>query len=122
MPYKTFWYEQDKIVFTEVVGDFTAAEMVSMNQEYVEKYFTKNGRTIHLIADLRAMVNYPKNLAQIRDATKITASQQGLGWIILIGTDNPFIKFVATTVFQLVRVNCKIVPTLEEAEDRKSVV
>lgn len=117
MPYKTFWYKENEIVFTEVVGEFTVAEMVSMNQEYVENYFTGDGRKTHLIADLRAMDNYPKNLAQIRDATKMTASQEGLGWIILIGTDNPFVKFMATTVFQLVRVNCKIVATLEDAED-----
>lgn len=117
MPYKTFWYKENEIVFTEVVGEFTVAEMVSMNQEYVENYFTGDGRKIHLIADLRAMDNYPKNLAQIRDATKMTASQEGMGWIILIGTDNPFVKFMATTVFQLVRVNCKIVATLEDADD-----
>ena len=116
MPYKTFWYEENRVVFAEILEDFTVEEMVSLNQEYDTIYFMEGHKPIHLIADLRGMSNYPKNLIQIRDITRQTALQPGLGSIILIGTDNALVKFLSTTIFQLLHVNCKIVGSLEEAE------
>jgi len=116
MPYKTFWYKENQVVFAEFIGEFSIQEMYDLNRE-LDIYFKSDGNTIHLIADLRAMTNYPKNLAQVRDATRRTANQPGLGWVLLIGSENPFLKFLVTTVFQLVRVNCKIVGSLEDAED-----
>lgn len=117
MPYKNFWYEENEIVFTELIGDFSVDEMIAVNKEYAETYFSNSNRIVHLIVDLQGMSNYPKNLGLIRDVSKQTAQQEGLGWIILIGADNPFVKFLGSTVFQLLHVNCKIVGTLEEAEN-----
>jgi len=116
MPFKTFWYTKNQVVFTEIVGDFTFEEMVCLNEEYAETYFTGYNKQIHLIADLRGMSNYPKNLVQIRDITRQTALQRELGWIILIGTGNALLKFLSATVFQLLHVKCKIVQTIEDAE------
>lgn len=116
MPYKTFWYKQDAILFTEVMGELTEEDMFAFNREYNEVYITDSRKKVHLICDLRSMDNYPKNLKRIRDASQNTARNPGLGWIILIGSENPFIRFLASTVFQMVKINCKIVGTLEEAE------
>lgn len=116
MAFKTFWYKEDKILFTEVIGELTESDMFAFNREYNEIYMTDPAKKVHLICDLRGMDNYPKNLMRVRDATQKTATNPSLGWIILVGTDNPFIKFLATTVFQLVKINCKIVLTIEEAE------
>lgn len=104
------------MVFTELIGDFTVEEMIHVNKDYAENYFMDVDQTVHLIVDLQGMSNYPKSLGQIRDVSKQTASQPGLGWIILIGAGNPFVKFLGSTVFQLLHVDCKIVATLEEAD------
>ena len=119
MPYKTFWYEENKVIFTEVIGNFTFEELQNCNQEFLDNYFESNennGQPIHLIVDLRSMTDFPKKLGSVRDASRKTANFSQLGWLILIGVDNPLLKFLSTTILQLVRINCKIVQTLEEAE------
>ena len=117
MPYKSFWYRENRIVFTEVIGDFSTNEMISLNRQFNEVYFAPDQQNpIHLIADIRAMSTDFENLALIRDITKQVAMHPALGWVILVGYDDSYFQSISKTIFQLLGVNCKLVQTLDEAE------
>lgn len=116
MPYKTFWHKPDKIVFSEVIGNFTEAELMEVSQQIRDEYLAKGIKPVHVICDARSITEYPRNVMMIRRASEIYLKHPSMGWVIFIGFDNPLVRFLSNAVAQISGVNFRHVGTLEDAE------
>lgn len=116
MPYKTFWHKPDKVVYAEVIGNFTEAELLEVSQQIRDDYLETGVKPVHVICDARSISEYPRNVLVIRRASEIYLKHPSMGWVIFIGFDNPLVRFLSNAVAQISGVNFKHVGTLREAE------
>ena len=116
MPYKTFWLKEDRIVFAELVGEFAGEEMITFNEHLRDSYLVKGKPPVHIICDISSLVAYPRNVKMIRNGSEISMKHPNVGWVIIVGHDNRMLRFLSSTVFQLLGINFKMASSLEEAE------
>lgn len=115
--YKSHWLDDQKVVFLEIVGDFDEAGMIEFNTHLRDEYLEKGDSPVHVIIDATALTSYPRSLSTLRTGTALSIGHPNIGWVILVGFDNPLVKFLASTVVQILGVKFKQVNSLELAKD-----
>lgn len=115
--YKSFWLEEDKVAFLEIIGDFDDKGMIEFNQHMRDEYLEKGQAPVHCIIDAAGLSGYPRNLKALRSGTSISANHPKMGWVLLIGFENAMLGFLATTISQLLGLKFKQVRSLAEARD-----
>jgi hypothetical protein len=103
-------------VYAAVSGDFTTAEFEAYGQDIVEQYLDHAAHPIHIISDVSQMEKFPTQVWTAIRATEPWLRHRRLGWIILLKhRSNPMLRFLLSTVNQVVGVRFHVVETAEEA-------
>ncbi len=98
MPYSIDWEVEGRVVYERVYGDITVEELVRFNSD-VSRLITKNGRPpVHIIMDLSEIGHYPYNLKDLMGIVRQTDDDQ-MGLTLII-TQNPSVRFMASTMGQ----------------------
>lgn len=113
--YKSFWLEEGKVAFLEIIGDFDDQGMVEFNTHLRDTYLEVGEAPVHCIIDAAGLSGYPRNLKALRSGTSISVKHPNTGWVLLVGFENAMLGFLATTISQLLGVKFKHVRSLEEA-------
>ncbi len=113
--YKSFWLEENEIVFIEMIGDFDNDAIIEMNTHVRDKYLAPASHKIHCVMDATGLSSYPNNLKVLHKATEVSVRHPNMGWVILVGFDNPILRFIGGAIGQILNVNFRQVKSLEEA-------
>lgn len=116
MAYKAFWYKENRVVYAELIGDFDAQEMIALNQHIRDEYLEKGEAPVHFICDATSLTGYPRNIKVIQEATQISMKHPAMGWAILVGVDNPLVRYLASIIAQVIGLRFKVAGSLQEAE------
>ena len=115
--YKSYWMQDRKVAYFEIIGDFDEEGMTAFNEHMRDDYIALGEAPVHCIIDAGGLTGYPRSVAVIGKNTSKVLKHPNLGWIILVGFDNPIVKFMANMVVQILRVQYKQVKTLKEAKE-----
>lgn len=111
MPFEVSWYEPSRVILIRTVGDLSAEEL-SQSGDALRKYIEAGDIPIHLIADLSQLGKVPTSIAEIR---KALGSLNKLSSSIIVGANNPVIKFMASVFAKLGGYEVRTVSSIDEA-------
>jgi len=113
MPYSIEWYVPKRLILEKAFGDVTMEELLRFNAE-VTKLIADEGVTpVHVIADLSKVGRYPSSLRDIL-GTMRQNNPEKMGWMVVV-TENPMMRFVASIIFQIARLRLRMFPTMQQA-------
>src|SRR5690606_33560198 len=112
MSYEVKWYDDNKrVILVTVSGEFTLEESSASSVE-IRNYIAEGTRPIHLIGDLSGLKQAPKSIAEIR---KAQGNLNELASTIIVGANNPVIKFMASVFAKLGGYEVRTVSSIDEA-------
>ena len=81
---------------------------------HLNEYLRNNdkGRPVHIITDARNMEQFPTTVSSVRSALKQLAP---FGIDIIIGFDNPIVRFIASVISKLSKFEVRMVKDMDEA-------
>lgn len=116
MPYQVQWHTDDLVGMAVVDGSFSEDELIEVSTALRDRFLEGAADTVHLICDATHVTEYPRNVFVIQKASNIYLQHPQMGWLVFIGSNNPFVKFLASTVTQIAGIRFKYAKTLDEAE------
>ncbi|MGB1285529.1 MAG: hypothetical protein ACPG7F_03260 [Aggregatilineales bacterium] len=115
MPYENSWVIEGCIVKSRFYGINTLEDVIESNTDIRDNYLEGSQRLVHQIIHLDNIEKFSRNIGQLNRATKIISEHPSMGWIVVMGLNNPFLSFLASTLSQLSHLRVKEVPSLDEA-------
>jgi hypothetical protein len=113
MPYRIEWYIEGRVILEEAYGNVTIDELVRFNAEVTTLITEKGVPPVHVLVDLTRVEKYPSSLREIM-ATMRKNDPSKVGWMLIV-TESPIMRFVASTVFQLARLKLRTFATMAQA-------
>jgi hypothetical protein len=113
--YKSSWLREDRIAYVELIGIYDERLVEEVNTYMCKELLEKGQAPVHIILDASQLTGYPRNIRVLKKASETTASHPDLGWLLLVGFDNPVVKFFSTVLVQMFKLRFKQVGTVEEA-------
>jgi hypothetical protein len=115
MPYSFDWVVQGRVVLEKAFGDVTIEELVRFNAEVTTLIAEQGIAPVHVIVDLTNVGKYPSSLKDIMSTMRQRVPDK-VGWMLVV-TQNPIMRFVASIIFQLARLRVRMFQTIQEALD-----
>ncbi len=116
MPYEARWLKTKRVILERLYGNVTLDEVRHVNHELMSLY-EQGIAPIHLICDLTGIETYPTGVADVRH-TNNSLMTKDTGWVIIVTSDNPAIRFAAMAVSHVILVGVaqfRIFETFEPA-------
>ena len=114
MPYRIQWYVEGRVILEEAFGDVTMEELVRFNAEVTTLIAEQGVAPVHVIVDLSKVEKYPPSLREVLSTMRQKAPEK-VGWMLIV-TESPIMRFVASTVFQIARLKLRTFATLPQAK------
>src|SRR4051794_38985593 len=114
MPYRFEWYVEGRVILEEAYGDVTIDELIRFNAEVTQLIVEKGIAPVHVIVDLTKVEKYPPSLREVL-GTMRQKHPEKVGWMLIV-TENPVLRFVASMVFQIARLKLRTFSTLAQAK------
>lgn len=108
----TIWYIPDQIIHVSYIGAMTAQHLQASSDELTAMLCSVDG-TVHIIADMTHVTDYPKNLKQITKLIQVV-NEPNIGWVISV-SNNPMLDFFTQIVAQLANIRFKTVTSGQAA-------
>jgi hypothetical protein len=102
------------VVLEEAFGDVTIEELVRFNAEVTTLIAEKGIAPVHVIVDLSKVEKYPPSLREVLSTMRQKAPEK-VGWMLIV-TESPIMRFVASMVFQIARLKLRTFSTLAQAK------
>lgn len=112
--YKVSWQVEQRIILAHISGDYSTENMVDCNQT-IYQYLDEGNKPVHLIIQIEDLKKYPTELLTIKASSEKILKHPAIGWMFLVGFNNPFARFLSATVGQLSKLQFKHVSNLDEA-------
>jgi hypothetical protein len=112
MPYETFWYVENRVLYERLYGVLTIEELHALSKEALQ-YFETGTERVHVLLDISHLEKYPTNLSQLR-SVMVEDKHPRLGWWVLIAT-NTFIRFIVSALSQVRSIHFRAVSSLDDA-------
>jgi hypothetical protein len=113
MPYKIGWHIPGRVIYGVVSGVQTLDELTEANQT-VMSMLDEGMRPVHFIMDDSQLKRTPINLKQLQIALAYVRHTR-IGWIVLVGKNNPVLSILVSTLISLMRVKSRRVESLDTA-------
>lgn len=117
MAFKSHWYVDNRVVFTEVSGQFSLDELASFTEAIIN-YLDEGQAPVHCIGDMSQMTSFPTQVNQVLKTAKTFMKHPNMGVLIIVGQGNPIMKFVGSMVSQATKVEFYVTETETEAIER----
>ena len=114
MPYRIQWYVEGRVILEEAFGDVTVEELIRFNAEVTTLIVDQGIAPVHVIVDLTKVEKYPSSLREVL-GTMRQKHPEKVGWMLVV-TESPIMRFVASTVFQIARLKLRTFATLQQAK------
>ena len=111
MPSNVHWLIDKRVLTSHLSGNVTITEL----QESLPLALMEQGSPpIHTVIDMQEMTHYNVDLgdfAQLAPQLRHTS----LGWMVFIGVENAFTRFMIQTIIQMYQLKAQIVESLDAA-------
>jgi len=114
MPVTVEWLEENRITLATLTGELTTDELLEINTRQYDLIVNQT-RRIHLIADVRELKKFPTQLSSFQRSTTSYLKLDTMGWVFIVGNNNPIFRFLASIVTQVSSIDMRQVDTIEEA-------
>jgi len=114
MPATTEWYIEDRVLLSTVDVELIVDELIETNR-IITQYIVQHSNTIHLIIDVSQLKKFPTNIMPVRESTKAYLTSDSMGYLIIVGINNPILRLLTDVVAQLSKTNWKQVRTMKDA-------
>lgn len=107
------WYVKNRVVLAQVAGDITLDHIHDLNYRLIE-LVDQGAAPVHIIVEMSEAGHTPTHLLKLREASHILG-HAGVGWIIVVGLQNPFMNFLSSMLTQVGHMSrYRVFPTLDE--------
>jgi hypothetical protein len=115
MPYKRIFYPEQHLLYECMFGNITLDEVSEFYQSQLD-LLEQVDSPVHLVVDLRSLEKFPTSLKNISSQLKGVESEH-MRWVILIANTSPILKFVVSTLIQIVlgQSRYRVFNTMDEA-------
>jgi hypothetical protein len=110
MAISTNWYIPDKVFSIKINGGLSLQDMVGLISQL--ELHKSTVREFHQLYDLTEMTKFP-GLAEFKQGLR--PDLMTTGYIFAIGSMNPMVKFMSSTVVQFTGVKLKTASTVSDA-------
>jgi hypothetical protein len=112
MPLDIKEYVPQQVLYLYFTGVYTEAEFLAADSTLVDYLHHSQATLVHFIMDQRHLIAQPG--IQFQSRAKI-GNHARLGWVVIFGANNSFIRFVSKVVTGIFKVRIWYVDTFEEA-------
>jgi len=108
------WYLKGHVILAEVSGDIEIDDVADLNDQIIALIDTSQ-TAVHLIIDVTNLGRTPTHLLKLREASHALGNEH-VGWIIMVGLQNPFVNFLGSMLTQLGRMSrYRVMTSVDEA-------
>jgi hypothetical protein len=68
-----------------------------------------------VLIDMRDVKELPVHVVQLKKANERTFRDPHIGWVVVVGSSNPMVRFLFSTLAQIAGIKFGMVNTLDEA-------
>ncbi len=115
MAYTVEWLVPQRVVIIEIVGDYSSHDLNESTLQVRDDFLDKGTAPVHLICDVRQITSYPTQIFVIKQASEIYLRHPNMGRLLLVGFDNPLMRFIANAVSQTMRARFQQAESIEQA-------
>lgn len=118
MGHDVSWIVEDRVILHRHLDTLTAEDMISVSDVSLEMLSNAES-AVHVIADLTDLNGLHPDLMNVGNLRKLSNTfikHENLGSLVIYGTDNCTVKFLASVLFQTMKKECRIV------DDRASAI
>src|SRR5262245_25915737 len=114
MPIQMQWYCEGLVMYVEISGDITTADMIAYSNTLKQLVDSSDAPLVHMITDVSGITSHPS----LREIMKYTKMPARLGWSLVIGMNtNAIVRFIAQAVSSALRLRYRELTSLDQALD-----
>ena len=115
MSYRDEWYIEKRVAIQYLYGTVTIDDAEASRNGMV-KFLEDGTPLVHVLVDVTGIEKFPTNLAALKHLIP-NLDKDRMGWLIIYGAHNVFMRFMASTLAQLGMpgVRLRIFSTLDES-------
>jgi len=110
------WYIEGRIVMVTATGSLTIRDGIAISNQLIQLFESSTAPLVHVLVNQRDLSAVPQDLKQIVKATAFMRHPQ-MGWLLLFGTENRAVHFMAYLASQIARLRHRRFSTLDDALD-----
>jgi hypothetical protein len=119
MPADVSWYIKDRVLQLNLTGDVTRdelADVATQTAAYIDAAPDQSVvPLVHTLVDATQIEGFPKILRDFAGAYQPMASHYQIGWVLLYGTEDPLMLFIADAASQMFTTRFRKFKTRPEA-------
>src|SRR5689334_6077200 len=100
MPYQDSWYIENRVAIQRLYGTVTL-EDAEAARNGLAKLLEEGTPLVHVMVDVADVEKFPTNLVGLRRMTP-NIDNPNMGWLVIYGAGNPLLRFMVSTLSQLV--------------------
>jgi hypothetical protein len=113
MPALNEWIVPGRVLASHFSGDLHLEEVKESNGEAQVWIASEGVAPVHTIVDLSGVKRYPTSLKDVRDIVRVDHPEMA-GWSVIV-SGNTIIRFISSTVTQLMRQKVRVFDNMDEA-------
>jgi hypothetical protein len=115
MPYQATWYAHKRVMLLRLLGNVTLDDAAEAHRCIVQ-FLNEGTPLVHILTDLSEVEQFPTNLAALQRVMP-PIDNSNLGWMLIYGAGNPMLRFVTSTITQLMMPGSRhrMLNTLDES-------
>ena len=115
MPFTISWYMPDRIIYVELSGTVTAADVQAFIAQMYDMVASSK-LPVHSITDTHRVVKI-ESIPAVFKTAQAAPMHQNAGWSIMVGSINPFVNFAADFVSSIMHSRYRRFDTMQQALD-----
>ena len=114
--YDIDWFIEDQVImhrFPATVDLEQLTEQFNTINDMIDE--NANVPLIHVLMNAEDLRQYPKQMAKLGGTVKKLLDNSRLGWVIIFGSDDRIVKFIASAIASMFKTRFRFFYTQEEA-------
>ena len=112
------WLIENKVVYVKFWGDISVEEIGVAFAKSNDLALASATPPVHYLHNWGEVTSFPRKLHELRRLTKnVKGDSRRIGWVVVFGTENMLMRFIADVFFQMFRVRFRMFLKSEDAID-----
>lgn len=114
MPVKLSWYLENRVMMVVAEGEYTDDELINLDSQVIKYLDQSTVPLVHMIMDRQGTTHIPS----MKSVTMVKwPKHPRYGWTLVVGSTNPFQRFVVAVANNFFKGRQRNFDTREEALD-----
>ncbi|MFZ4816445.1 MAG: hypothetical protein ACOYL5_18055 [Phototrophicaceae bacterium] len=113
MPLEFHWLLEGQIILHHNIGDITEDDMLQGDDPLNRLLDAATSPLVHVIVLTAQQGKMPKSVSSFTQAS--WTRHPRLGWTVIVGLQDPILRFIASTAGQIFKMRMKFVETPQDA-------